>query len=298
MEESSILQTDRRNSKINRILLKNRYVVRNSMYLIQSEPNKVNLNAWIVPNHENQNVGDYLSVEIVKYMCQLNKLDMNKKVGKVKHLYAIGSILLGYQDATIWGSGFGYDISNNIFRKIDAFIHRHYQEIDIRAVRGPETRRILLQMGIECPETYGDPAVLMPRIYKKVVSYQEEYIIIPHYSKLGSYKGVDHVVGTFTTDYRKFIDKITSAKRVISASLHGLILAEAYGIPAIMLRDTPSSDITKYKDWYYFTGRTDFDIADSVEEAINMEVHPLSLDVIRNMQERLIASFPEDLWEM
>ena len=93
-----------------------------------------------------------------------------------------------------------------------------------------------------------------------------------------------------------FIDKIISAKRVISASLHSIVLAEAYGIPAIMLRDTPFSDITKYKEWYYSTGRMDFCIADSIEEAISIEARPLSLDVIRDMQECFIASFPEDLW--
>lgn len=186
---------------------------------------------------------------------------------------------------------------NNILRKVNSFVHRHYHQLDIRAVRGPETRRILIQMGYKCPQIYGNPAVLMPLIYKKDAIIQKEYIIIPHYSKLRNYKGVNNVVGTFTTDYRKFIDEITSARLVISASLHGIILAEAYGIPAIMLRDTPSDDITKYKDWYYSTGRTEFLIADSVEEAINIEIQPLSLDVIREMQERLIASFPADLWE-
>lgn len=240
----------------------------------------------------------YLSVVVVEYMCEHYGINRNKRVGWTKHLYAIGSILLGYQDATIWGSGFGYNVSDNIFRKFDAFIHRNYHQLDIRAVRGPETRRILLQMGLECPEVYGDPAVLMPLIYKKECPIKKErYVVVPHYSKLQHYKGEEHVVGTFVTDYRKFIDRIVNAELVISASLHGIILAEAYGIPAIMLNDTPSEDITKYKDWYFSTGRKKFPIADCVDDALHMKVQTLPLSVIQGMQERLIASFPFDLWK-
>lgn len=85
------------------------------------------------------------------------------------------------------------------------------------------------------------------------------------------------------TDYRKFIDRIVNAELVISASLHGIILAEAYGIPAIMLNDTPSEDITKYKDWYFSTGRKKFPIADCVEDALHMKVQTLPLCVIQEM---------------
>ena len=87
-----------------------------------------------------------------------------------------------------------------------------------------------------------------------------------------------------------------SAELVISSSLHGIILAEAYGVPAIMLRDTPSKDITKYKDWYYSTGRKEFPIADSIDDALSMTPVMLDRATIEAMQNRLINSFPIDLW--
>ena len=196
-----------KNNKFNRFLLRNNYVLRNSPYINLAVPKSVNLNAWIVPNSNNQNVGDYLSVEIVQYMCNRYGVDANSQIEKKKHLYAIGSILLGYQDATIWGSGFGYNIEKNTLRKVDAFIHKHYHKLDVRAVRGPETRRILLEMGYDCPEIYGDPAVLTPLLYNKTVKKQREYVIIPHYSKLDAYRGRKDVLGTFTNNYKNFIDK-------------------------------------------------------------------------------------------
>lgn len=53
------------------------------------ETNKVNLNAWIVPDSDNQNVGDYLPVIIVEYMCRHYGIDMNKQIKETKHLYAV-----------------------------------------------------------------------------------------------------------------------------------------------------------------------------------------------------------------
>ena len=155
-----------------------------------------------------------------------------------------------------------------------------------------------MQMGIPCPEVYGDPAVLMPLFYRgQGVRASREYVVIPHYSKLENYKGVPNVLGAFTKDYLKFIDALLEAKLVVSSSLHGIILAEAYGIPAVMLADTPSSDITKYKDWYYSTGRYTFPIAKSVDEALELGGTYLDGQVISKMQTELLEVFPADLWD-
>lgn len=159
--------------KLKRILLKNRIVLRNGYSIVEASKNRVNLNVWIVSDSDNQNVGDYLSKVVVEEMCKFKGVDFSRELSSTKHLYAIGSILLGYQDSVVWGSGFGYDHSNSKLFKLGAFIHRHYHTSDIRAVRGPITRSILLKMGIDCPEVYGDPAVLMPLFYNKQVKKKE-----------------------------------------------------------------------------------------------------------------------------
>lgn len=290
--------TTTRTNRWKQIVLKNKVVSRDCEFIVRNTPNKVNLNAWIKPNGTQHNLGDWLSVVVVENTCSINGIDMYKDIGETRHLYGVGSILLGYQDATIWGSGFIYDPTKEWYFNAYSILHRYYHKTDVRAIRGPETRDILLKMGIVCPEVYGDPAVLMPLFYHPAIEKTMEYLVIPHFVKFDNYKKEKNKLGSFTTDYRKHIDIILSAKRVISSSLHGIILAEAYGIPAIMLNDTPSADLIKYRDWYYSTGRQTWSMANSIEEALSMDVAPLDSAVIKKLQQGLMDSFPVDLWEI
>jgi pyruvyltransferase len=101
-----------------------------------------------------------------------------------------------------------------------------------------------------------------------------------------------------TTDYQSFIDSLCSAKRVISSSLHGIILAEAYGVPAVLfLPESTHGNLTlyKYQDYYYGTGRFEFPVAKTIQEALLVE--PCPLPELKPIQERLIQAFPVDLWE-
>ena len=66
-----------------------------------------------------------------------------------KNYLAVGSIIHhATKDSIIWGSG----IIDNEQKIVKA---------DFRAVRGPQTRKYLLEMGCDCPEIYGDPALLL-----------------------------------------------------------------------------------------------------------------------------------------
>ena len=56
----------KKNTSLNRILYKNRAVLRNCENIVSASKHNVNLNAWLVPNQETQNVGDYVSVEVVR----------------------------------------------------------------------------------------------------------------------------------------------------------------------------------------------------------------------------------------
>lgn len=246
--------------------------------------NQVNLH-WSPSLGPNYNIGDYLSYFVVEYAKSINGITGNK-AKKTKHLYAVGSILdFGYQNATVWGSGLIREKKNFRWRKI--------RKLDIRSVRGPETRRVLMENGYQCPEVYGDPAILTPLLYTpKNIEKTYEYKVIPHYSlPKAAENNLGPVVGD---DWTVFIDQLLEAKLIISSSLHGIILAESYGIPAIMLKPG-TLDLFKYRDYYYSTGRYEFPIADSVEEALKMQ--PAPLPDIRAMQKTILDCFPGDLWK-
>ena len=235
------------------------------------------------------NFGDYLSLKMVERIVG-QPVKIAKQKGHEKNLLAIGSILIcGKEGDVIWGSG----LKGN---KMD-LSEFSFSNLDIRAVRGPLTRQFLQdKLHIECPEVYGDPALLVPYLFpefRKKAHPKYDYIIIPHYSeeKLFPKRHYPNVV--YPTDpWDEIIEKITDSRFVIASSLHGIIVAEAFGIPARFLRITEHEPLFKYQDYYYGTDRPDFLYATSIEEALAMGGEPpFKCDL-----NKLYESFPFEYW--
>lgn len=167
------------------------------------------------------------------------------------------------------------------------------KKLDVRAIRGPLTRNALLELGYDCPEIYGDPAILMPMIYKpRVFEKSRKYSIVKHMHDLTE---CSNVINIRTRDYKSFIDELVTSERIISSSLHGIILAEAYGVPAVLyMPEGFSNSLFKYKDYYYGTKRYNFPIAKTIEEAL--EVEPVALPDLHDIRKNLIDAFPDDIW--
>ena len=264
-------------------------IFRNHINLIdftrKTEKRKVNLHWWKMSQDSN-NLGDYLSTVVVNWMKEKSGIHTDaSRSGKTMHLYAIGSIISGgYQNATIWGSG---------LLKGKLFWWRKFRKFDIRSVRGPLTRDLLLKNGYDCPEVYGDPAILLPLMYMpKEIEKKEDYLFIANHAV---YSKGEHTLSPITESYESFVDKLVSAKRVVSSSLHGIILAEAYGIPAIMIHEPVVGEF-KFKDYYYSTGRYDYPMASSLEEALTLESP--ALPDFEEMQKNIMSAFPKDLWRI
>lgn len=267
--------------------------------------NEINLHwfprsKWILNGHlayrmksEKENLGDWLALPIYDYMLKRYNLDKHKKVSKTKHLYTIGSlIMMGQQNATIWGSG----ILNS---EPDGTIwdRNRYRTLDPRCVRGPETLRRLKENGIDVSNCkMGDPGVLMPLVYKpKEYETKREYSVLIHKNLKREGEKFENEIEILTDDWKKTIDEIYNSKLIISSTLHGIILAEAYGIPAIMLDKIERNDKFKYNDYYFSTGRYDYPVCSSIEEALKMPI-PKVPD-LSQLQQNLLDSFPVDLWE-
>lgn len=172
-----------------------------------------------------KNWGDIVSYPLVKTISQSEKVELtNDRVnGK---LIVVGSVLqhLNPNDL-VWGGGC---IDQN---------HISARPNKVFAVRGPLTRHELLSKGIECPPIYGDPALLMPYItdYKRNEP-KYKYGLIPHYAdeneiQVENLKKQGVKIIDICGGLEKFIEDIMDVEFILSSSLHGLIAADAWGIP-------------------------------------------------------------------
>lgn len=140
---------------------------------------------------------------------------------------AIGSIVHhATKHSIVWGSGI-----------IDE--EQKIAAADFRAVRGPRTRNFLLNMGYDCPEVYGDPALLLPRFYRPQVIKKYQIGIVPHYHDFDEvaalYKDDPRikVIDLMTLDVEEVTTQILECEKTISSSLHGLIVSHSYKIPSV-----------------------------------------------------------------
>ena len=69
-------KTNIKNTKLNRFLLGGLIVKRDAKTLYLAEKNIVNINAWINPDRTVNNVGDYLSIVVVDYLCTQNGIEL------------------------------------------------------------------------------------------------------------------------------------------------------------------------------------------------------------------------------
>lgn len=132
----------------------------------------------------------------------------------------------------------------------------------IHSVRGKLTRDFLIKRGIQCPEVYGDIALLLPHYYQpKDRTKKYKLGIIPHLTDLDSpvlaeiqQKYAEDVLVISLSKYNKWtdvIDKICSCEQIASSSLHGLIVSDAYGIPNCWVEFNGKVQAGYFKYWDY-----------------------------------------------
>lgn len=170
-----------------------------------------------------------------------------------KRFLAIGSILENANArAQVWGSGFIWP--DGKLDEAPGAVH---------AVRGPQTRAKLRAMGIDCPEIYGDPALLFPYFYDPVVEKKYEVGVIPHFSDKDTewIKNLPRDPSVRIIDVEsgieEFVREVKSCDLILSSSLHGLICADAYGVPNmwVKLSNILYGGNFKFRDYYESVGR-------------------------------------------
>ena len=222
---------------------------------------KLLLNVWMELRNnkvKHRNLGDELNYYIVKTLTNKSLFNLPCILcnTRVNYLF-IGSIIETHTNkySIIWGSGAMYGGERKLSEKPKKVL----------AVRGPLTRKYLLSQGIDCPEVYGDPALLLPEIYCPKVSKKYKLGVIPHYIDIESeylleLKNDPQVklinLGRYD-DWHKVIDEIYECDFIVSSSLHGLIISDAYRIPNIWIKlsNKINGGSFKYHDYFMSVGR-------------------------------------------
>jgi len=199
---------------------------------------------WLGSERGQGNFGDILTPAIlqhfnIKYEFVKNYKDADIiSVGSIARRAATGTVVLG---SGIINKG----------EKINPNAHWKF-------VRGPYTRNRVLELGGKCPELYGDPALLLPFI---VNPREKEFKIgyVPHnvdFNFVSNNFKNKNIISLSTSNYKNVIDKITKCEKIISSSLHGIICAHAYGIPAAWVESNKKlkGDDVKFKDYFESVG--------------------------------------------
>ena len=220
------------------------------------------------------------------YMCQSNKTFNNNNWGddinKFFFEYAsdVHVINLPFSKMLFMNNIDKYSLIGSIlsFYKLDGKIVYGSGVMDPKAiirgipkkiisVRGPETRKVLLENGIACPPNYGDPALLLPCFYKPLIrKVGKGGLILNMGTEVAQPSFIKDIVNNHNlevismTQYTKWtdiIDRICSCDYIISESLHGLIVSETYGIPNVWVEFSNHPDYWefKYKDYYESIGK-------------------------------------------
>ncbi len=238
----------------------------------------------VLPRRPLNNFGDLIGPALVSRILQERGL-----AEPVEHrrLVTVGSILrLTRPGDVIWGSGI-----NGKSMDVGAA-----PDLDIRAVRGPRTRDMLLTTGAVVPEVFGDPALLWSRYWSRhsyldgaAPSAIRAVAVVPNHNDRATVSGPEVI--SPLGDVHDVIREIARSEFVCGSSLHGIVLAEAFGIPARLIRSGVEPDF-KYDDYYRGTGRPTHTPATTVAEAIAMGGEPAPVFDA----EALLAAFPDDLY--
>lgn len=151
----------------------------------------------------------------------------------------------------VWGSG--------IIAADDSFA----RPAEVLAVRGPRTAARLEALGHPTTTTFGDPGLLLPEVYRPEAEARHRTGLLPH--RMNHDRVAERMEGrddTLLIDVRqpieRVVDQIRSCETLLSSSLHGLVVAHAYGVPAVWWESEADliGDGTKFFDYFESVGET------------------------------------------
>ena len=233
------------------------------------------------------NFGDLLGPIIIERLRRM--ADLPTETRTARRLLSVGSVLHFARDGdVIWGSGVNGKIP------LDSY---DFTFLDVRAVRGPHTRALLQDRGINVPAVFGDPALLLPHVAPELLNAsrhkRHKLTIVPNMEDLRRHRSLRLAPNVLNprSGLRHCLYRIVRSELVVGSSLHAIVVAEAFGIPARVVESKVEHHL-KYADYYAGTGRGSYSPVPTVQEAILAGGEPLPNLSVRP----LLDAFPADLW--
>lgn len=200
----------------------------------------------------------------------------------------------------VWGTGFISKLSTTA--RIPA------TGIEFRVVRGEMSRRVLeRKLGRTLDIPTGDPGLLASLLFTEPVPKAHRLGVIPHFRERDDPRfpelarlSDDSVVIDLTGDPLAVIREIAACELVISSSLHGLIVADSFGIPNLHVKvsDRVNGDGFKFADYYSAFGieHRSFDLnSERLTSLSQVEDRScVSIKAVRVKQDELKAAFPPE----
>jgi pyruvyltransferase len=188
------------------------------------------------------NVGDQLTPYIIR---KLTGKDPVYAMGGADYThYILSGSMLNHanEHSVVWGAGLA-SMGDGV-----------HPSANLLAVRGPISRMRAYACDARCPRVYGDPAMILPELYEPKRVKKHALGIVPHYVdafRASQWYPERHVINVLQP-VESFVDEVVSCEAIISSSLHGIIIAHAYGIPAVWVKfsDSIGGDGTKYRDYF------------------------------------------------
>lgn len=203
---------------------------------------------------EKPNFGDRISKDIVAHV---SGREVVWGTPRACDLFAVGSILLFARRAfstprpgrrpVIWGSGLARPIRTDFVRNVD-----------FAAVRGPLTATLLELPGMP----FGDPGLLVSELVPKPRERHDRIGLVLHHSKrldtkIGARLVADgrfELIDVADADHMRTVERIAQCRHVVSSSLHGLVVADAFGVPNTWLDPSGIHEVARLKFYDYALG--------------------------------------------
>lgn len=205
------------------------------------------------------NFGDLIGPMLIKKISGRDVVNMKDNDDPRPALVTVGSVLnlMERQNIDIWGTGLIAPLHAKSIENL-----RKVNPNRIHAVRGWKTYKELTEkLGWTVPKIFGDPALLLPRYYTPVSTENSKISVIPHYLHANLFKGISDNFNIINVEdtAENVISSIANSKVVVSTSLHGIIVAQAYGVPWTWLRISDKAlagDQFKFEDFFTVLDRS------------------------------------------